>query len=426
VSCHTSGGAAYLQRLAPGQTTWDEEQSQKNFDRVKRLVVPGAPEKSRLLLHPLAVEAGGDEFHGGGKHFMTRDNPEWQVLAAWVKGQQPPAARPSQGRDGEPEKLALRTAGSGVRIVQTNSAGDAVSLIDPASNKVVAEIKNIEVNHGAAAAPDGSRLYVTNEADSTLDIVDSKTLAVVKHVPLSGHPNNLSISKDGKRVYIAIAQAPGAVDVVDTASATLAKSIPIEGAGHNTYVTPDGKFVVAGSVAGKSLTVIDAATDAVAWSMKFEGGVRPITFEKKPDGSTGRMFVQISDFHGFAVVDFATHKEIGRVTLPDPIGQAKNTQGIQGSPSHGIGITPDGKVLWATSKWYHYVAAYSMPDLKYLGTVPVGHEPDWLTFTPDSKMVYVACAGSNYVSAIDVKTLKEVTRIAVGQVPKRNITAVLQ
>jgi len=104
----------------------------------------------------------------------------------------------------------------------------------------------------------------------------------------------------------------------------------------------------------------------------------------------------------------------------------KNTQGIQGSPSHGIGITPDGKVLWATSKWYHYVAAYSMPDLKLLGVVSVGHEPDWLTFTPDSKMVYVACAGSNYVSAVDVNGRKEITRIAVGQVPKRNITAVLQ
>ena len=67
-----------------------------------------------------------------------------------------------------------------------------------------------------------------------------------------------------------------------------------------------------------------------------------------------------------------------------------------------------------------------MPDLKLLGIVPVGHEPDWLTFTPDSRMVYVACAGSNYVSAVDVKSLKEITRIAVGQVPKRNITAVLQ
>jgi YVTN family beta-propeller protein len=425
VSCHTAGAAGYLQRLAPGQTTWDEEQSQKNFDRVKRLVVPGAPDKSRLLMHPLAADAGGDEFHGGGKHFMSRDNAEWQVLAAWVKGEKPPASF-ATGKRVEPQRLALRTGGSGVRIVQTNSAGDAVSLIDPATNKVVGEIPNIEVNHGAAAAPDGKRLYVTNEADSTLDFVDAKTLSVGTRVPLSGHPNNLSISKDGRRVYVAIAQAPGAVDVVDTASGTLAKTIPIEGAGHNTFVTPDGKFVVAGSVAGKSLTVIDAATENIAWSMKFEGGVRPMTFEKKPDGSAGRMFVQISDFHGFAVVDFDTHKEITRITLPDPPGQAKNTQGIQGSPSHGIGITPDGKVLWATSKWYHYVAAYSMPDLKPLGIVPVGHEPDWLTFTPDSKMVYVACAGSNYVSAIDTKGMKEITRIAVGQVPKRNITAVLQ
>src|SRR5256885_15844213 len=86
-----------------------------------------------------------------------------------------------------------------IRIVQTNSAGDSVHLIDPATNKVVGEIKDIEVNHGAAAAPDGSRLYISNEAESTLDVVDAKTLKITKHIPLSGHPNNLSISHDGRR-----------------------------------------------------------------------------------------------------------------------------------------------------------------------------------------------------------------------------------
>ena len=66
-----------------------------------------------------------------------------------------------------------------------------------------------------------------------------------------------------------------------------------------------------------------------------------------------------------------------------------------------------------------------MPDLKLLGSVPVGEDPDWLTFTPDSKSVYVACAGSNFVTVVDNKSMKVVTRIPVGQVPKRNITAVL-
>ena len=57
--------------------------------------------------------------------------------------------------------------------IQTNSAGDNVHIIDPATNKVVGEITGIEVGHGAAGAPDGSRIYVSNEADSTLDVVDA-------------------------------------------------------------------------------------------------------------------------------------------------------------------------------------------------------------------------------------------------------------
>ena len=321
--------------------------------------------------------------------------------------------------------LTLGADGGRVRIVQTNSAGDSVMLIDPATNKVAGEIKDIEANHGVAAAPDGSRLYVTNEAESTLDVVDAKSLTITTHVRLSGHPNNVSISKDGRRVYVAIAEAPGSVDVVDTSSMSLAKSIPIDGAGHNTFVTPDGKFVIAGSVAGRSLTVIDQSTETPSWSMKFDTGVRPMAFETRADGSTARIFVQLSDFHGFAVVDFATHKEVGRVTLPDVPGATKGVN-IQGSPSHGIGIAPDGKTLWVNSKWYHYVAAYSLPDLKLLGTVPVGNYPDWLTFSPDSARVYVACAGSNWVSVVDVKGLKQVAKIGVGEAPKRNITAVLQ
>ena len=86
--CHRgNGGNAYLEVLSPGTSTWNEEQARRNFESVKRFVVPGVPTKSRLLMHPLAEEAGGDEFHGGGKHWTSQDNPEWQTLAAWVTGQ---------------------------------------------------------------------------------------------------------------------------------------------------------------------------------------------------------------------------------------------------------------------------------------------------------------------------------------------------
>jgi hypothetical protein len=73
--------------LPPGAATWSEDQSRKNFEVWKRFVVPGEPMRSIMLLHPLAKDAGGDRFHAGGKHFLSQNDPEWQILAAWVNGQ---------------------------------------------------------------------------------------------------------------------------------------------------------------------------------------------------------------------------------------------------------------------------------------------------------------------------------------------------
>src|ERR1700739_3870597 len=310
------------------------------------------------------------------------------------------------------------------RIIQTNSAGDSVDVIDPATNKVRGVIEGIEVNHGAAAAPDGSRIYVSDEAQSTLDVVDAKTLKVTKRIPLTGHPNNVAVAPDGKRVYVAIAEAPGGVDVIDTSSLTDIKTLQTKGPIHNPYVTPDGKYVVAGSIRGKSVNVIDTQNDQTAWTLLMDLGVRPMTFSRNPDGSTKWIFVQLSDFNGFAVVDFATHKEINRIKLPDlPPGKATFPEG--GNESHGMAVTSDGKTLVVNSRLNSSIYMYSLPELKLLGSVEVGKSPDWVTLTPDGKRAYVANAASNFVSVVDLKAMKEVTHIPVGEVPKRNITAVL-
>jgi YVTN family beta-propeller protein len=255
-------------------------------------------------------------------------------------------------------------------------------------------------------------------------VVDGKTLRVTNKIKLSGHPNNISIGRDGRRVYVSIAVAPGTVDVIDTVSLQKIKSINNDGAVHNTYVTPDGKYVVAGSVAGKTISVIDAQTDDIAWVLKMDRGIRPMAFEKNADGSTKRIFVQLSELNGFAVVDFATHKEVARIELPK-IGPGKTPFLEGGNESHGMAVTADGKMLVVNSRLNSAVYMYSLPDLKVVGSVDVGKAPDWVTLTPDGKLAYVANAQSNSVSVIDLKGLKEITRIPVGQVPKRNITALL-
>lgn len=311
-----------------------------------------------------------------------------------------------------------------VRILQTNAAGDNVHVIDPATNKVVGVIEDIEVPHGVSAAPDGKRVFVTNESMSTVDAIDPKTWKVEKRVPLSGRPNNLMVSKDSKKVYVGIAQAPGAVDVIDAVNLTRLKSVPVEGSVHNVYVTPDGKFAVSGSVQTGVISVIDTTTDALAWKLKLDAGIRPMIFDTNPDGSTRHIFVQLSNYHGVVVVDFATHKESTRWVLPDVPGQEKELEGLQGSPAHGLAVTADQKTLLATSKWYGAMYAYSLPDFKLRGTVVVGSHPEWLTLTPDGKTAYVAAAGEDETVAVDVNTLKVTARIKVGYVPKRNGTLV--
>jgi YVTN family beta-propeller protein len=318
------------------------------------------------------------------------------------------------------------TAQHKVRIIQTNSAGDNVHIIDPVTNKVVGVIEGIEVNHGTGVAPDGSRIYVSDEAESTLDVADAKTFKVIKKIPLSGHPNNMAVGKDGKRVYVGIAQEPGGVDVIDTVTLQRVKTMPTKGPIHNAYVTPDGKYVVAGSIRGKSVNVMDTQTEQPAWTVDMDLGVRPMTFSWNADGSTQWIFVQMSGLNGFAVIDFATHKEIKRIQNPDlPPGKATVPEGSD--PSHGMAVTADGKTLVVCSRLNNYLYSYSLPGLKVTGAAELtGKGAGWVTLTPDGKTAYVANPVTNDVSVVDIKTMKETTRIAVGYVPKRNATGTLQ
>ena len=87
VVCHTTNNAPFhLVPLSPGSTTWNEEQSRRNFELVQRVVQPGYLE-SPLLKHPLAEEAGGDAHHGGAQQFSSKEDPDWLTLKAFVAGE---------------------------------------------------------------------------------------------------------------------------------------------------------------------------------------------------------------------------------------------------------------------------------------------------------------------------------------------------
>src|SRR6202162_4837014 len=255
-----------------------------------------------------------------------------------------------------------------LRIVQTNSAGDNVSIIDPATNKVVGEIKGIELPHGVAVAPDGSRIYISEEADFTLTVVDGKTLQVTKRIPLSGNPNLIDITPDGRFIYVAIAlswtdlsefpqikAAPsGGVDVIDTASLQNVKTIALKGGVHDLNITPDGKYLIAGASRGakpaaNAMYVIDTRTNELARTVQMSPAPSPMAITKNPDGSTDKVYAQLGGFNGFAVVDFATGVRTNQIKLPDIAPDKQNPFGGPAA-SHGIAVTPDQKTLVVKSR----------------------------------------------------------------------------
>src|SRR5438445_2050856 len=130
--CHILPNRIFrLETLSPGSTDWSDEQAQRNFQSALEVVVPGDPASSKLLLHPLSPDAGGDPFHSGGRQFASQNDPDWLVIAEWVRG----------ARKENSESAPI------TRVYVTNSASDTIDVIDPATHKVVQVLRGSEVPH---------------------------------------------------------------------------------------------------------------------------------------------------------------------------------------------------------------------------------------------------------------------------------------
>jgi hypothetical protein len=88
VMCHAeANNMLKLEKLPEGQTAWTEEQTRKNFDTVSKIInAVDDPLTAKILIHPLAPEAGGDSYHSGGRQFANRNDPYWKTIADFAKG----------------------------------------------------------------------------------------------------------------------------------------------------------------------------------------------------------------------------------------------------------------------------------------------------------------------------------------------------
>ena len=85
-SCHAGGSAGFAPLGASGGALTEAE-ARQGFEVLRRLIVPGDTERSRFLLKPLHPDGGGSYAHNGVRRWQNRSDPEWQTLAAWIRGE---------------------------------------------------------------------------------------------------------------------------------------------------------------------------------------------------------------------------------------------------------------------------------------------------------------------------------------------------
>jgi YVTN family beta-propeller protein len=308
------------------------------------------------------------------------------------------------------------------KLYVTNSAGDDVTVIDVATNKVLGRIEVGPHPHGIAAPASQDVFYVTIEGNGKdkpgeLVWIDPRTDKVTRRLDIGPEPNQLAVTPDGKFAYIPVSD--GHYEVVDLAQAKIVKRITTGGRPHNTACSADGKHMYLAPMGDiKKVLIADVSKHEVVDEIAFSNVVRPIALAQDEK----RLYANVDGLVGIEVADVASKKIIHRVAAE--LGE-KNKD--KPSRSHGMAIRPDQKELWECDVEHFEVHVYDLTadKPKQTATVDIGTQIYWLTFAPDGKTCYIAARGANEVAIVDAQSKKVTGRIAVGKEPKRLIVVTL-
>lgn len=312
---------------------------------------------------------------------------------------------------------APRTSGTSqaadetAKLYVTNSQGDDITVIDLGTMRAVGDIKVGQAVHGVCAPASGRELFTTIESENNLKVIDTATNEVTSTIPLTGRPNQCGATPDGRFVAVPI-RSGNTVDIVDITEKRVVKVLPVK-LPHNSYNAGSNDELYVSSMGSHEIDLIDLKKMDYAARIPVGGIPRPYAVSR--DGK--RMYVALTDLHGFVIASVPERKVISRVDLPPA---PPSTCALEPhTPTHGLELSPDGRELWVTSLADGGVYVYDVATGKLSPEIHVGACPNWITFSPDGRYCAISNSGSDDCSIIDTKTRREVARVKVGKGPKR-------
>jgi YVTN family beta-propeller protein len=229
------------------------------------------------------------------------------------------------------------------------------------------------------------RIYVPNLRSDTVSVIDPATYKVIDTLPVGRSPQHVVPAWDLKTLWVtnnAEGRSDGSLTPIDPLTGKAGKAVEVDDP-YNMYFTPDGKEAIVVAEAHARLDFRDAHTMQLRSSLQAPEckGINHADFS-----IDGRYAIFTCEFGGKLVkIDMVNRKVLGYLDLDK-----------KGMPQD-IRVSPDGKVFYVADMMADGVYLVDGDSFTKIGFVKTGIGTHGLYPSRDGTKLYVANRGSNHV-----------------------------
>jgi YVTN family beta-propeller protein len=282
--------------------------------------------------------------------------------------------------------MSPKVRGFPERVYVPDNTTDTVTVIDPATFRIVRTFKAGAYPQHITPAWNLRRLYVDNSGDDTLTVIDPRTARPVRTIRGIPAPYNLYFTPDGTRA-IDVVEYQNRVEFRDPHTWKLvhALHVPWPGVDHGDF-TAGGRFLLMSTEYSGRVIKINADTMRLVGSVVVGG--RPIDIKSAPDG---RVF-------------YVANQGLNGVTMLGP--RHLHVLGFipTGAGAHGLAVSRDARFLYVANRMGGSISVISFATRRVVATWPVGGSPDMLQVSPDGSQLWTSNRFDGTVSVIDTRT----------------------
>lgn len=297
---------------------------------------------------------------------------------------------------------------------------DMFSGMPPALDKanLYSEIASNKLSPNVAGALE--RVYVPNRGENTVSVIDPATLKVIDKFNVGVHPQHIVPSWDLRTLWVANnaeGRTDGSLTPIDPKTGKPGKSIPVDDP-YNLYWSPDGQYAIVVAEAYKRLDF----RDAKSMEMKFTIATPKCAGINHADFSIdGKFALFTCEFNGsITKIDLVNRKVVDTIKLsayfnrpdaqllisapgkkpryiPDPSNPGGPDICTTPGMPQDVRISPDGKIFYVADMMADGVHVVDGQSFKQIGFIATGVAAHGLYPSRDGKSMYVANRGSNHL-----------------------------